>query len=107
MVTDEQCESAMRYLASTDETSAILKGNVARAEYSAKMARSKVYLTSEGSVEARKATAETSAEVLKAEDELANAIVEHEKVKAKRATRELLVEVWRSVFSARKQGMNI
>lgn len=104
MISEERLEKALTFLATTDERSADLKGQVARKEYGAKLARSKIYLVSEGSVEARKAKAEVSVEVEQAEDELAQAIVEHEKVKAKRATEELIVEVWRSVEASRRQG---
>lgn len=104
MISEEQCENALKYLASTDETGAILKGNVARSEYLAKLARAKVFLLSEGSVEARKATAEVSTEVQKAEDDYCTAVVEFEKVRAKRATRELIVETWRSVNANRRHG---
>ena len=104
MITDEQCENALKYLSSTDETGAILKGNVARSEYLAKLARSKVFLMSEGSVEARKATAEVSPEVQQAEEDYCTAVVEFEKVRAKRQTRELIVETWRSVNANRRHG---
>ena len=104
MISEEQCENALKYLAATDETGAILKGQVASKEYLAKLARSRVFLLSEGSVEARKATAEISEEVQAAEMDYCTAVVEFEKVRAKRATRELVVETWRSVNANRRHG---
>jgi hypothetical protein len=104
LITDERCEKALKYLAQTDAAAAELKGEVARKEYLCRFTRGNVFLRSEGSVEARKATAESSEEVRSAENELAEAIVEYERVKAKRATRELIVEVWRSVNANRRHG---
>jgi len=104
VISEEQCENALKYLAATDETGAILKGQVASKEYLAKLARSKVFLLSEGSVEARKATAEVSPEVQGAEMDYCTAVVEYEKVRAKRATRELVVETWRTCSANQRRG---
>jgi L-lactate utilization protein LutB len=104
VIQEDRCARALAYLAETDEKAAELKAQVARKEYGAKLARSKVFLVSEGSVEARKAMAETSQDVQQAEGELADSILEFEKVKAKRATEELIVDVWRSVSANRRQG---
>jgi len=103
-ITAERMEKALTFLATTDDTAADLKAQVARKEYGCKLARSRGFLAAEGSVEARKAQAECSEGVQAAEDEYARAIVEFEKVKAKRATEELIVEVWRSVNSNRRQA---
>jgi hypothetical protein len=97
-------EKALHFLATTDERAAEIRGQLARKEYLCKVARAKVFLTNEGTVETRKAMAETSPEVMQAENELADAVMEHEKLKAKRATQELVVEVWRSLESSRRQG---
>jgi hypothetical protein len=104
IVTEERCSQALHYLASTDELAAELKGNVARREYGCKLARAKHFALFSGSVEARKASAEAAPGVIAAEGELVTAIIEHEKVKAKRMTEELLVEVWRSCNANRRHG---
>ena len=104
MISEERLEKALSYLARSDESCAELKGEVCRKEYLCKLARSRGFLVASGSVEQRKAEAETSEDVQKAEDELAQAIVVFEKVKAKRQTEELICEVWRSVNANRRQG---
>lgn len=104
MITEQRLERALSFLASTDETSAELKADVSRKEYLCKLARSRIFLTAEGSVEHRKATAEVSADVQEAEKDLAGAIVAFEKIRAKRTTEELIVEVWRSVSANRRAG---
>jgi hypothetical protein len=104
MISDARLEKALTYLSTTDEQAAELKANVARMEYMCKLARSRQFLTGEGSVEARKALAEVSDDVQIAEDKLADAIVAFEKIKARRATEELIVEVWRSVGANRRAG---
>lgn len=108
MISEDRLEKALKYLATTDEECAELKAEVSRREYACKLARARELVLAAGSsVEVRKAIAEQSQSVIDAEDLLANAIVDFEKVKAKRQTEELIVEVWRSVLSARKQGMDI
>ena len=104
MISEERLTKALTYLAETDEESAELKADVARREYRCKLARARGFVEAEGSVEARKAAAELSDHVITAEEDLVTAIVAFEKVKAKRATEELIVEVWRSVSANRRVG---
>jgi hypothetical protein len=105
VISEARLEKALFFLSTTDEESADLKGHVARSEYLCKMARAKVFLVSEGSVEARKAISEVSEEVQLAEDKLADAIVAYEKLRSKRATEVLITDVWRSLNSARTKGV--
>lgn len=103
MISDKRLEQAMVYLAETDEKAAELKGNVARMEYVCKSARARALLLSdEKTVESRKADAETSSLVKEAEEGYANALVAFEKIRAKRGTEELVVEVWRSIQANRR-----
>jgi hypothetical protein len=105
MISDSQLTQAIEFLAETDEPSAELKAQVARKEFLAKRIRAKMFLMNdEGSIESRKARAEISNEVLDAETELHDAIVEFEKVRAKRATQALIVEVWRTISANKRQG---
>lgn len=105
MISEARLEKALTMLATSDEQIAELKADVARKEYLCKMARSREFLSAEGSVEARKASAEISDSVQLAEDLLSTAIVDFEKLRAKRATEELIVDVWRSLNSARGKGI--
>lgn len=105
MVKDARCEKAISYLARTDSECAVLKANVARMEYGAKLARARLFLLAEGgSVEARKASADISEDVQAAEGRVADAIEAYEKVRAKRQTEELVVEIWRTTQANRRHG---
>jgi hypothetical protein len=104
MIQEDRCARAIAYLASTDESAAELKGEVARKDYLCRFTRANVFQRSEGSVEMRKAIAESSEEVQAAENERVLAIIEYEKVNTKRATEELIVEVWRSCNANRRHG---
>jgi hypothetical protein len=105
IISEERLEKALRYLANSDADVAQLKAEVSRREYAAKLARAKVFLMSEGSVEQKKALAESSEGVQEAENNLADTIAAFEALKAKRQTEALIVDVWRSLNSARTHGV--
>ena len=104
MISEDRLQKALTYLAQTDEPAAELKAEVCRKEYLCKLSRAQSFILADGSVDLRKAIAEKSDRVQEAEEALAHAITEFEKVKAKRATEELIVEVWRSVNANRRMG---
>lgn len=105
IVGEERLEKALRFLAESDQISADLKAQVERHEYACKLARARMFLLStESSVEARKADAEKSHDVQDAEGKRCDCIQEFERLRAKRTTETLIVEVWRSVNANRRQG---
>lgn len=95
----------MDYLASSDELCAVLKGGVQRAEFMAKVTERLAFSRETGNNEERKAKAGTSAEVIEAHEAYFNAVVEYEKVRAKRERAVLTVEVWKSLNANRRMGM--
>ena len=105
MVTEERLTLALTLLASSDEESAELKVNAMRKEYLVDLKRKQLFLTSEGNIEARKAKAETSREVQDSITNYLDATVEFEKLKAKRTTEALIVEVWRTQSANQRQGV--
>ena len=104
MISEDRAARALKYLASTDEETAEAKVEVARCEYRCKLERAAVFLESEGSVDARKAQAEVSERVKKADEQHLKAMGVFEHLKAKRATEEWVIETWRSVNANRRQG---
>lgn len=105
MISDERMEKALKYLATTDERTAEAKAEVSRCEYLAKRVRARHFLTAEGSsVEAKKAIAETTNDATSADEMLVSAILVYEKLKSKRTTEELIIEVWRSIQANRRAG---
>lgn len=105
MISDERMEKALRYLAETDDEFGVLKTAVARAEWTFDFAKRSQFLVAEGkTVEERKASAETSGAVSTAHEFWMEALVTFERMKAKRATQELIIEVWRSVNASKRKG---
>jgi hypothetical protein len=94
----------MSFLAETDDSYAIAKADMLRGEILAKRARARVFVTGEGSVEARKAAAEIHAEVTAADDDLIRATLAFEGLRAKRQRAEIVIDVWRSLEASRRKS---
>src|SRR5574343_690852 len=97
MISQDRLEKALRYLAETDEQVAEAKGDILRLENLIKRVGYRLFLSADGSVEARKAAAGKSEETAKLEEELVSATVRYESLPAKRETESTVVEVWRSL----------
>jgi hypothetical protein len=104
MISADRLEKALRYLAETDEDVAEAKGEILRLENLIKRVNYRLFLSSSGSVEARKAEAGRSDETARLEEELVAATVKYEGLRAKRDTERSVIEVWRSLESSRRQG---
>jgi hypothetical protein len=104
MISEERLEKALVYLAKTDQEAAEAKVHMLRMEYVVDLRRRKGFLVSDGNIEERKAATEVSAEVQEAIASYCDAVAAYEKVKAKRATEELIVEVFRTLEASRRQG---
>lgn len=96
IVTDEKVEIALSYLNMDPHPLALARKDVTDAETKAKQAYARAYLGADGSVEARKATAETSADYAAAKREEANAALEFERHRARVKGAEMMIEIWRS-----------
>jgi hypothetical protein len=96
-------EAAMQYLAETDDKYALAKADLLRTEILAKRARARVFMTGEGSVEARKAAAEGHSEVIAVDDALVEATVTFETLKARRSRAEILIDVYRTLEASRRK----
>jgi hypothetical protein len=104
VIADEKCGEALFFLQSTDDEAAELKVQVERKSYLLELSRKKEFLKVTGSIEQRKAEAELANPVRNAMDEYLQAMLEHEKVKARRITAALVVEVWRTSSANRRVG---
>jgi hypothetical protein len=105
LVTDERLETALGRLAKTDALSAELHMKMERAEFKAKAVKDAVFLRSEGSVAERQAVAGTSGDYTVAMDEYFTALQAFDTIKNERAREVLVIEVWRSLNSARNKGL--
>jgi hypothetical protein len=103
-ITEEKMCNALLFLADTDEFYAIAKADMLRAELVCKRTRARLFLTGEGSVESRKASAEASGEANAADDAYIDALTKFETLKAKRDRAEIVIDVWRSVEASRRRA---
>ncbi len=102
-ITEERMMNAMTYLAETDESYALAKAEVLRAEIICKRVRARVFVGESGAVELKKAKAETFPEVIRADEEYCSATLEFETLKAKRSRAEILIDVYRTLEASRRK----
>ena len=103
-INKERAEGALNFLIESDEEFATAKTEAKRAELYLKKSKAARFLTSKGSVEARKALAETDGQTGMAERAWLEAEQDYETLRNRRDTATLVWEHWRSLLSARKQG---
>jgi len=105
LIDQARMENAMEFLAETDVAFAEAKTQVLRSEILAKRVRARVFINEEGSVDLRKAKAESHKDVIDVDEGLIEAMLRLEELKAKRQRAEILIDVWRSLNSARNKGL--
>jgi hypothetical protein len=105
LIPNERLEQALKKLAHTDAPVAALHADVERAEFRAKAIKDAIFLRSEGSVAERNAIAGTHPEYGAAMEAYFSALQSHEAMKNERSREVLIVDVWRSLSSARTKGM--
>ena len=97
---------ALEYLGETDERYGTLKANFMAQKELLKSSYSLSFLeTQTGSVEHRKATAYSSVRYITAVGDYKDACCDYEILRAKRVSAELNIELYRSLLSAKKQGI--
>jgi hypothetical protein len=107
MIDDDTMENSIAFLAQTDEEYAELKVDVERQAWVKEQAEHRTFQLADGTIPDRKAGAALSADVSQATEKWLMAMLRFKKLDAKRATAALRIEVWRTIISARKQGMVI
>lgn len=105
VITDERAEKAIAYLATSDEKAAVAKVDVQRLEDEIKAQKAAIFMRLTGSVEQRKAEAETHETVAATRKEYYSALLSYEHIANKRRTESLVCELWRSVTSNRRAGL--
>lgn len=105
LIDEKRLEVALGRLAKTDAMMAELHMKMERAEYKAKAVKDTVFLHCEGSVAERQAQAGVSPEYGQAMDEYFAAMQAHDTMKNERAREVLVIDVWRSLNSAKGKGM--
>lgn len=105
LISDERLEKALKKLAATDELSADLHMKAERAEFRAKAVKDAIFLRSEGNVAERQAIAGTSPDHTQAMDDYFEALRAYDQIKNERAREVLVIDIWRSLNSARNKGL--
>lgn len=105
LIDDGRLEQSLKKLAQTDGPVADLHAEAERAEFRAKAVKDAVFLRSEGSVAERNAIAGTHLEYAAAMEKYFAAIQAHETMRNERSREMLIVDVWRSLSSARTKGL--
>jgi len=100
----KRADDAANFLADTDIQVAELRLKVERDKRKAKRKWSAIYMRAEGSVELRKAKAETHPEYESAVAAEMTSLLEYEKLRNQRDTAETVIEFWRSYQRAVRQG---
>ncbi len=104
-ITEERMNAALQYLIDKDEEYAKLDGAVKDAENKADLAKQIAYVRAEGSnIKEREAVAAQAPAYQNALDDHVKAYIAFKKVKAKRDTAQTVIDVWRSLNAARRQG---
>lgn len=101
-VTFGRVEKALEFLTDSAQQLAEARGRRMWLEHRLKIVRAEVLLANEGSVAEREARAYVSDTYRSATDEMQEAVVTEEKLRALRVAAEALVEVWRSLESSRR-----
>ena len=96
IVSEKNISDALAYLAIDPHPLALARKDVVDAESKSKRIFAAHFLAAEGSVDARKATAELSDAYQFAKAEESEAIMELERHKARSSAADMLIEVWRS-----------
>lgn len=108
MAIDEaRAEKALLFLEHTDAQYADTRVMMLRTEYLVEVTECMVYKTLEGSIEDRKRLAKSDPVTQAKFDEYLKSVRDFEFLRAKRKRAELTIEVWRSLNSARKAGLNV
>lgn len=104
MITENQLEQDLQFLADTDEEAAQLKTDRERQEWIVKRTKATVIEYEEGAMELRKSKAETHEKTKEAQERYLEAFQKAEQLYNKRKTAELRIEVWRSINANRRHG---
>jgi hypothetical protein len=104
VVDETRLEQALLFLSETDDAYAETKATMLRCEILCKRVRARIFLTSEGSIEARKASAEGHGEAIQADEAYVAALLEYEALKAKRSRAEIVIDVFRTLEASRRKA---
>jgi len=103
-ISEERMMKSLSRLLETDEQHARLSTAVEAAVYSYKEIKSQAYLQANGTIDERKAYAETSGATKQARQDHLDAILDYKLLEAKRKSDDLVIQLWRSLNRNRRDG---
>ena len=105
MISRDQVGEALTFIGETDHAYAEAKTEVERSTWLCKHVRAIVYETTdrEAKVDERKQAVERHGKVVAVEERRLSAVLAFEKIKAERETKQLILEVWRSLEATRRR----
>lgn len=104
MIDDNRAENALDFLNSNAERHGQLKGAIEYHAYKVKRTKAQAFLSAEGSVEARKATAEIDEDVAIAVKEYIEVTEECKQLEDENKARELLISVYQTQSANTRRG---
>lgn len=104
MITDDQMEQSLSFLAESDEKFAHLKQQVEARERYVELVKAQEFLEAAGNIEQRKAQARISQNTREAQRKYLEALEEYEKLNNQRQTSQVTIWCWRT-YKASERGM--
>jgi len=101
-LTEDDCDGALQFLEETCEAIALAKAELERSAILAKRTRKRIFLTVDGSVAQREATAEVHQDVISADSRYVEAISDYEALRAKREIQSIKVDVYRTQAASKR-----
>lgn len=107
LINEDRLQKALIYLSTTDEPAAVLRADAERAEFKARAVKDTMFLHNDGTVAERSAKAGASDEYVQAMEDYFSALKLSDAMRNKRSTESVVVDVFRSLNSARTKGVII
>ena len=104
MISQDRMEKALVYLATTDDEAAELQANMERLKYKAKAVYDALVAHGSGGLGDREARAGCAQEYMDAMDAYFAAVAGFNKVRNKRHTEELVIDVFRTLEASRRRA---
>lgn len=105
VLTEAAMEDALNFLAETDVRLAELLAEMERAEWKAKVTKQACFTHLKGTVADREAHASIADQTQDAFNDYFKAVAKYNALKNNRATKQIMIECWRSVNSSRNRGV--
>lgn len=104
MISDDRAEQAFEFLRDTVGKIGDAKAELERSEILRKRVRNKIFLSADGTVAMRDATADCDLETQAADDRYISAIAAYESLRAKRDIEGIALDVWRTEAANRRRA---